>query len=174
MSHMNQAIETISQTLASDLDAQLEAVFLFGSQAAGSYQTAVSDSNLLLITAPEADIHAIHDSFQPLWQTHQALLKRAPLVATRRALQRHLQFDPSFALHLLQHGKQIAGLPMPSDLFRSNVNPYEVYAYLCSHLLDASAALSQNNQSPADAQLNQLARQISSKPIAQTETAVSQ
>jgi hypothetical protein len=171
---MNQAIETISQTLASDLGAQLEAVFLFGSHAAGSYQTAVSDINLLLIAAPEASIHAIRDSFQPLWQSHHTLLKRAPLIATQHALQRHLQFNPSLALHLLQHGKQIAGLPMPANLFRSSVNPYEVYARLSQQLLDASVALSQADKSPTDEQLNRLARQISHKPVAQAETAASQ
>ncbi|MCP4416140.1 MAG: hypothetical protein GY805_05940 [Chloroflexi bacterium] len=171
---MNRAIKTISQTLASDLGYQLEAIFLFGSQAA-DYQTAVSNINLLLITSPDANIHAIQDSFQPLWQNHKALFKWAPLVATRHALQRHLQLNPHLALHLLQYGQQLAGKPVPVDLFRTSVNPYEIYAHLSQQLLDASAALSQNSSNqPPDEQLNRLARQILNKPTAQTETAVSQ
>jgi hypothetical protein len=173
---MNQTIESISQTLASDLGSQLEAVFLFGSQAADHSQTAVSNINLLLITTPNANIHAIRDSFQPLWQRHKALLKRAPLLATRKALQRHLQLNPQLALHLLQHSQQLAGETVSVDLFRTSVNPYEVYAHLSQQLLDASAALSQNKmvQPQANEQLLRLAQQIQNNPAAQKETAVSQ
>ena len=173
---MNPAIATISQTLADELGSQLEAVFLFGSQAEQHYQTAVSNTNLLLITSPDANIHAIWDSFQPLWQQHQTLLRRAPIVATRHALMRHLRLNPHLALHLLQHGKQLTGNSEIADLFRTSVNPNEIYAHLAQQLLEASAALSQPqaNQSWAEGLLNRLTRQIRNQPITQTETAVAQ
>ena len=173
---MNPAITTISQKLVDTLGPQLEAVFLFGSQAEQQTQTAVSNTNLLLIIQPEANIHAIRDSFQPLWQQHKALLKRAPLVATRQALARHLRLNPHWALHLLQYGVQLAGNTAETDLFRTSVNPYEIYARLAQRLLDASAALSQSqaSASQADEQLNRLARQICPQTVSQSETAVDQ
>ena len=174
MQGMNAALNNITQTLVADLGAQLEAVFLFGSQAAQQYKTAVSDTNLLLITAPDANIHAIRRSFYPLWQQHKMVLKRAPLVANRHALKRHLQLNPHLALNLLQHGQQLAGKPMPDGYFRTSVNPAEVYAHLAQQLLDASAALSQTSDSQAEVMLNRLARQISNQPLAQGETAVTQ
>ena len=174
MVDMNPAIETISQTLADNLSSELEAIFLFGSHATHRTQTAVSNVNLLLITQPEANIHTIWQQFHPLWQQHKTLLKRAPLVATQQALQRHLQFHPELALHLMQHGQQLAGEAAPDDLFRTDINPYEIYAQLAQQLLDASTALSQNNSPQSEEQLNRLARQIFSQPVGQMETAVSQ
>jgi hypothetical protein len=158
---MNAALHTITQTLAADLGSQLEAIFLFGSQAAQDYQTAVSDTNLLLITTPHANVHAIRDAFFPIWQQHKTLLKRAPLVASRDALKRHLQLNPHLALNLLQHGQLLAGGPMPDSYFRTRVNPAEVYAHLTQQLLDASAALGQNSDPQAEMLLNRLARQVS-------------
>lgn len=171
---MNAALYTITQVLAADLGSQLEAIFLFGSQAAQEYQTAASDTNLLLITKPQANIHAIRDSFYPQWQQHKALLKRAPLVASRHALKRHLQLNPHLALNLLQYGQQLAGEPMPDGFFRIRANPHEIYAHLTQQLLDASAALGQNNDPQAEMVLNRLARQVSNRPLNQAETAVSQ
>jgi hypothetical protein len=171
---MNAALHTITQTLAADLGSQLDAIFLFGSQAAQDYQTAASDTNLLLITAPDANIHAIRDAFFPMWQQHKALLKRAPLVASRNAFKRHLQLNPHLALNLLQHGQLLAGGPMPDSYFRTRVNPAEVYAHLAQQLLDASTALSQNSDIQAEMLLNRLARQVSSQPLKQEETAVTQ
>jgi hypothetical protein len=109
-----------------------------------------------------------------LWQAHKTLLKRGPLVATRQALQRHLQLNPHLALHLLQHGQQLVGTPLPADQFRTRANPYEVYAHLAQQLLDASTALSQPSATEANQQLNRLGRQISSQPVPQGATAVSQ
>jgi hypothetical protein len=174
MNPMNSVIKPLTQTLAANLGSQVEAIFLFGSQAGQTYQTAVSDTNLLLITTPNANIHAIRDSFAPLWQQHRVLLKRTPLIATRHALQRHLRLNPHLALNLLQNGQQLVGKPVPADLFRTPVNPYEVYAHLAQQLVDASAALGQGNDPQADRLLNRLARQIGNKPLAGTETAVSQ
>jgi hypothetical protein len=170
---MNSALDRISQALAADLGAQLEAIFLFGSQTAQQMSTAVSDTNLLLITSPDADIKAIRHSFYPLWQEHKAQLKRGPLVANRHALQRHLQLNPHLALNLLQHGQQLAGESIPADLFRTHTNPYEIYAHLAQQMLDASAALSQNNEPEAEQLLNQLFRQITNQS-AEGITAVSQ
>jgi hypothetical protein len=171
---MNAALHTITQTLAADLGSQLEAIFLFGSQAAQQSQTAVSDTNLLFITTPDTNIHAVRDSFFPLWQQHKALLKRAPLVANRHALQRHLRLNPHLALNLLQHGQQLAGETISANLFRVPVNPHEIYAHLTQQLLDASAALSQNSDPQAEMLLNRLARQVSSQPVTGAETAVAQ
>ncbi len=171
---MNAALHTITQTLAADLGSQLEAIFLFGSQAAQQSQTAVSDTNLLLITAPDANVHTIRDAFFPIWQQHKALLKRAPLVAGRDAFKRHLQLNPYLALNLLQHGQQLAGGPMPEGYFRTRINPAEVYAHLAQQLLDASTALSQTSDAQAKMLLNRLARQVSNQPLKQTETAAAQ
>ncbi|MCB8976058.1 MAG: hypothetical protein H6657_01370 [Ardenticatenaceae bacterium] len=169
---MNPALNTISQTLATDLGSQLEAVFLFGRQAVQSTRTAVSPPNLLLVISPEANMHAVRDSFYPLWQEHKVLLKQPPLVATRHALRRHLEFNPHLALDMLQHGLQLAGQPMPPNFFRTSVNPHELYAHLAQQLLNASAALSQNSSPEDDALLNDLAQQICVQPVRATETAV--
>ncbi len=171
---MNAALHTITQTLKADLGSQLEAIFLFGSQAAEKYHTAASDTNLLLIATPQANIHAIRQSFAPLWQQHRASLKRAPLIASRHALKRHLQLNPHLALHLLQHGRLLAGAPMPDGYFRTQVKPAELYAHLAQQLLDASAALSQKSGPQAEMLLNRLARQVSNRPLTQAETAVTQ
>lgn len=174
MPPMNAALQNITQTLTADLGSQLEAIFLFGSQAAETYQTAASDTNLLLITSPQANSHTIRESFYPLWQQHKALLKRAPLVANRHALKRHLRLNPHLALNLLQYGRQLTGEPMPDGFFRTRVNPAEVYAHLTQQLLDASAALSQNSNPQDKMLLNRLGRQVSNRPLPQAETAVNQ
>ncbi|MBK7896918.1 MAG: hypothetical protein WAS33_06075 [Candidatus Promineifilaceae bacterium] len=170
---MNPALKRIAQTLATDLGSQLDALFLFGSQTTPQVATAVSNTNLLLITNPGAPIQAIRQSFFPLWQAHNSLLKRGPIVATRQSLQRHLQLNPHLALHLLQHGEQLAGNPAPTDLFRTRVNPYEVYAHLAHDLMLASAALDEDSSPEAKQQLNRLFRQISNQP-AEGKTAVAQ
>ncbi len=174
MSPMNSALQIISQALADTLGSQLEAIFLFGSQATQQTRTAVSNTNLLLITRPEANILAIQEQFLPLWQQHKTLLKRAPLVATRQALQRHLQLNPGLSVHLLKHGQQLAGEPIANDLFRTPINPYEIYAHLAQQLLDASAALGQNGSHQNEEQINRLMRQISTEPVGRMETAVTQ
>ncbi|MCA9919989.1 MAG: hypothetical protein KC445_18660 [Anaerolineales bacterium] len=170
---MNPALNRIAQTLAADLGFQLEAVFLFGSQTSEQLPTAVSDTNLLLITSPDASMQAIRQSFFPLWQANHTLLKRGPLVATRQALKRHLAFNPQLALHLLQHGKQLAGNPVPTDLFQTRINPYELYAHLADQLMLASAALNEGSPPEAQQQLNRLFRQVTRKPAGGT-TAVTQ
>ncbi|GJM41189.1 MAG: hypothetical protein DHS20C20_14710 [Ardenticatenaceae bacterium] len=171
---MNPALNSIAQTLKTDLGSQLEAVFLFGSQTAKQKATAVSDSNLLLITKPETNIQTIRNSFYPLWQTNKMMLKRAPLIANRRALSRHLQLNPQLALNLLQHGQQLAGDPVSIDIFRTPANPYEIYADLSLKLLDASNALVPNSEPESELTLNRLFRQITNKSAEATDTAVSQ
>lgn len=170
---MNPALNRIAQTLATNLGFQLDALFLFGSQTARQVATAVSNTNLLLITNPDVPIQAIRQHFFPLWAEHKTLLKRGPIVATRHALQRHLQLNPHLALHLLQHGEQLAGNAAPTDLFRTRVNPYEVYAHLANELMQASAALDDNSPPEARQQLDRLFRQVSNKP-AEGVTAVAQ
>lgn len=170
---MNPALDHIAQTLAADLDDQLEAVFLFGSQTAQQMTTAVSNTNLLLITNPNANMQVIRQRFFPLWQKHHNLLKRAPIVATRHSLQRHLQLNPHFALNLLQHGQQLAGDTLSTDLFRIPANPHEIYAHLAHQLMQASAALDENSPPETSQQLNRLFRQITNKS-ANGQTAVTQ
>ena len=169
---MNPAISTISQTLADALGPQLEALFLFGSQTNKYYQSAVSDTNLLLIIQPNATFQAVRQAFFPIWQSHQAMLKRAPLVATRSNLQRHLQLNPRLAIHLLQNGQPLASSLSAEDLFRVQTNPYEIYAHYAEQLLNASAALCHSTE--ADEQLNRLARRIHNQPDGFDNSAVSQ
>ncbi|WP_420627546.1 hypothetical protein [Candidatus Leptofilum sp.] len=161
---MNPALDRIVQTLAADLGHQLEAVFLFGSQTKQQVATAVSDTNLLLITQPNTNIRTIRNSFIPLWQEHKMMLKRAPMITNRQALLRHLQLNPQLALNLLQHGQQLAGEPISLDLFRTSANPYEIYAHLAQQLLEASAALVPNSEPESELLLNRLFRQITNKP----------
>lgn len=173
MGPMNSALNTLSQTLTADLGSQLEALFLFGRQAQQSPRTAVSPANLLLVISPDANIHAIRDSFYPLWQQHKAALKQPPLVATQKALRRHLEFNPHLALDMLRHSLQLAGQPMPTNFFRTRVNPHELYAHFAQELLIASAALSQSGRPEDDTLLNDLVQQICARPASATATAVS-
>ncbi|MBK8902245.1 MAG: hypothetical protein IPM53_13750 [Anaerolineaceae bacterium] len=172
MAPMNPALNTISQTLAADLGPQLEAVFLFGRQAVQSPRTAVSPPHLLLVISPDANLHAVRESFHPLWQEHKTVLKQPPLVATRQALRRHLELNPHLALDMLQHGLQLAGQPMPANFFRTRVNPHELYAHFAQELLAASAALSQTSSPEDDMRLNDLVQQICARPVRATETGV--
>ena len=171
---MNAAFPTIAQTLMSDLGPELKAVYLFGSQTRDGLATAVSDTNLLLITSPNANVQAVRQSFYPLWQRHSGLLKRAPLVASQNALQRHLRFNPHLALHLLQYGQQLAGSTQPATLFRTRVNPYEVYAHLAYELMEASAALNEQSALETKQHLHRLVRQVTNKPVPMGQTAVAQ
>lgn len=171
---MSTALHNMTQALVTGLGSQLEAVFLFGSRAAAQRATADSDTNLLLIVSPDTRVQAIRQTFYPLWQQHKAQLKRAPLIASRHALQRHLRLTPHLALDLLQHGQLLAGGPMPDGFFRVPVNPAEVYAHLAQQLLAASTALSQSSEPEAWRLLNRLFRQISNKPAAKPDTAVAQ
>lgn len=171
---MNAALHAIAQTLKSDLGSELKAVYLFGSQTGDGLTTAVSDTNLLLIVSPNANIQAVRQSFYPLWQQHAGLLKRAPLVASQDALQRHLHLNPHLALHLLQNGQQLVGNTQPAALFRTRVNPYEVYAHLTHALMDASAALDEHGELEAKQQLHRLVRQVTNKPVPMGQTAVTQ
>lgn len=169
---MNSALNTISQALTADLGSQLEALFLFGRQAQQSPRTAVSPPNLLLVLSPDANMHTVRDSFYPLWQAHRAALKQPPLVATRQALRRHLELNPHLALDMLQHGRQLAGQPMPANFFRTRVNPHELYAHFSQELLAASTALSQSGSPEDDALLNELVLQICARPVRASEAAV--
>lgn len=171
---MNPALNHLAQTMAKELGPQLEAVFFLGGSAEPQSQTAVSQPNLLLIVQPGSSIHSLRQSFQPIWQQQRGVLQRAPLVANRPALQRHLHLNPHLALRLLQHGQQLAGSAQLSDLFRTSVNPYEIYAHFSQQLLDASAALGQENGSATSGLLLQLARQMADETAEQTGTAVSQ
>lgn len=176
MTCMNPAIPTISQTIADALGSQLEALFLFGSQTKNHYQTAVSDTNLLLVIQPNTNIQAVRRAFFPIWQSHHAVLKRAPIVATRHSLQHHLQLNPRLTIHLLQNGQPLAGNLSKKDLFYVPTNPYEIYAHYAEQLLDASAALCHTtaNGAATNEQLNRLVRRILNQPNGFEESAVSQ
>lgn len=173
---MNPAIETLSRTLAEALGSQLEAIYYFGEQAGASWRKAEFDPNLLILNHPQANIHTLREKYLPLWQEHRSLLKMGPLVATRQSLQRHLQLNPSLALHLLLHGKQLIGDTNPEELFRTSVNPYEYYAYLSQQLLEASTVLgSEAGVNPqAEELLTRLGRQVQSEHSAEAGSAIAQ
>jgi hypothetical protein len=166
---MRTIIESVAKSLWQQLGGQLDALYLFGSLAQGSYQPGESDTNLLLIVTDDANVHDLRDIFRPIWQEHGPKLRRAPMVARRDSFRRHMQLNPLMGQHLAQVAEQLAGeshlldnLPTP--------DPREDFTQIAFETMQASVALAPEMIEPeatttSIARLRQLARRLSGQAV---------
>jgi hypothetical protein len=171
------SLQQITDQLARQMGDQLEAVYLFGSFGRAYYQPGESDVNLLFVLDDEADIHALRQTFLPLWAEYGDLLGRGPWVARRSALARHMALNPDFARHLTQNGRVLHATPSHQLPAGPPRDIHETLARLTTHSLTASNALLPALLKPDLAaqrtlELRRLARQLWRKPLPAGETAV--
>lgn len=168
---MEALAHAVSGALAEALGPLAHAVYLYGSLAAPPYQPDESDVNLLLIVANETSLHAARAAFLPLWATHGARLRRAPLVMTPAALARTLRLEPGLAVHLHQHAQRLHGTaelpPAPAP-----ISPRDDLARLALALFQASSALVTGDAPAPLLALRRLARTTLRREIGGEETAV--
>ena len=174
--NMEKVIQTIVKKLTRRLGGQLEAVFLYGSLAQDLYQPGESDINLIAVVADGTSIHALRSLFQPIWQEHGHVLRRAPLIAQESAFARYLTIAPTFAHHLIHEGKLMFGLPDYLDDWPAT-DPYDSSAHLAWEAMTASTALTPEllDEKTAVTQLTtlrRLARRLHGKPVGEEKTAV--
>ncbi|MCA9968987.1 MAG: nucleotidyltransferase domain-containing protein [Anaerolineales bacterium] len=139
---MERIIHAITKQYLRELDKDLEFAYLYGSLAQRNYDPNESDVNLLLVVSNRVSIHHMRDIFRPIWETYGRQIRRAPLIATRNTLARHMLLRPYFAHHLVHDGQSLLGgnlldqMPPLPDLA-----DHDAYAYLAYDALLASAAL---------------------------------
>jgi len=166
---MHNVVEAITFGFTEELGSHLEAVFLYGSLAQGTYFPEESDVNLLLVVADEPSMHAIRDIFLPIWEAHGERLRRGPAVARRGAFQRHLELNPVFAHHLANDAKLLHGDPsllQPLPAF----DPREAFAFIAFEAMQASAAVTADLLEPdivatTTRRLRRLARRVTGAPV---------
>jgi hypothetical protein len=166
---MHDLVELVSHAMSESLGDRLESIYLFGSLAEGFFQAGESDVNLLLLVADGTGLHEVRSAFLPLWREHGAALGRAPLVAERRVLKRHLALHPLLGAHLSEHAQRLFGQDeLPSEPVTPD--PREHYARTSYEAMEASAAvapqmLSESVAASRLAQLRRLGRRIAKQPI---------
>lgn len=161
---MHELAELVTRTLVEELGDRLEAVYLYGSLAAGYFQPGESDINLMLVPADGTGLHAIRSAFLPIWKEHGEQLRRAPLVAERSVFERYLSLNPLLGTHLAEEAKLLHG---SGDLLDDTPtpDPREAFARLSFETMQASAAiapslLTESSGARHMAQLRRLARRI--------------
>ncbi len=172
---MEKVVQNIATQLARKLGGQVQAIFLYGSLAQGTYQPEESDINLLAVVADGTSIHALRNLFLPIWNEHQDVLSRAPLVAQESIFARYLTVAPTFAHHLIHSGKILFGPPDYLDDW-PKTNPYDASARLASEAIAVSSALTPELLPPHIAQekftqLSRLARRLHGKPLGKDKSA---
>jgi hypothetical protein len=158
------------------LGSQLEAVFLYGSLADGSYRPDDSDINLFAVVADGTSYHALRKLFLPIWNEYKDILRRAPRIAQEKDFARYLQVDPTFAYHLIHKGKIMFGLPDYLEGWPLT-DPYDTSARLAYEAMQVSVAIAPELLDPEEAkvklaQLQRLATRLHGQPIDENKTAV--
>lgn len=173
---MDEIINTIVKQMSRKLGSQLEAVFLYGSLADGSYNPGDSDINLFAIVTDGTSYHALRKLFLPIWNEYKDVLRRAPRIAQEKDFARYLQVDPTFAHHLIHEGKILFG---PPDYLEDwpQTDPYDSSARLAYEAMQASTAvapelLSSDTAQTRLVQLQRLATRLHGQPIDERKTAV--
>lgn len=166
---MEHAVSATVKSLSRALGDQLEAIFLFGSIVENQYKPGGSDHTLLIVIQDGASIHALRESFLPVWVKYSNVLGRAPLVAPRSAFDRYIRIHPILAHHLAFDAEQLLGAPDLLDGLPPT-DPRDIYARLAAEAVQASAALTPGLLDPEVArqrlsQLRSLARRVRGNPI---------
>lgn len=172
---MRKTVDLIVKQIASALEDQLEAIFLYGSVAQGFHQPDESDVNLFLVTTEDCDIFSLRERFAPIWQDHAKTLKRAPCFANRHAFARHLQLNTLLAHHIVRDGKKLFGhKPILSQEIQG-LRAAEAYAHLAYQAMLASQVLMPEVLEEETAvalrrKLHSLVRRIQRAPLNPNET----
>ncbi|MCA9958692.1 MAG: nucleotidyltransferase domain-containing protein [Anaerolineales bacterium] len=176
---MERIVNALLQALSRKLGSQIESAYLFGSVAQRTYELGESDVNLLLILSENTSIHDLREAFLPFWAEYGNRLRRAPLIATRKTLARHMLLRPALAHHLATVGQPLLGgsgllqkLPTPPPLTEQ-----DKYAYLAHEVMLASSAMTPYMFTDEIAKANmvrlrRIARRVFQEPVNPRETAV--
>jgi hypothetical protein len=186
MSDMNEEVmrpvRAVQVCLANYLGERLQALYLYGSLAAGLYQPEESDINILAVVADEAAavdpsgsasfLHSLAAAFAPVWLSCGSLLRRAPVVVTRSAWLRHLQLNPVLASRLRDESSLLTGVDLLPPVVLA---PGEWAAYWATEATRASAALAPQLLAEKEAllaqqRLRRLVRSLSRRPVLPAET----
>jgi len=159
----SRAIESACSALKQAFGDDLVSIYLYGSLAAGYYQSGDSDINLLVVLNEGFDIHHLRNIFRPIWHLYGQVLKKSPLVASKTTLTRHIHLNPLFGHHLAATGQLIEGSEFLPDLPR--VESIEELARISRSILSASAAVAPSMLSELEADetiaaLRSLVRQL--------------
>lgn len=170
-------METLLNSVVTDLQAglgpQLDAVYLFGGLATGTFQPDESAVDLLLVTADNTPLTDIHAAFHPIWQAHGRILRHAPLLTTTSDFANHMTLAPVLAGHLKRHGRALYGsaqrLQQLPDATRQQINAAHAHRALTlsPFLFDDTPA-----DATSTAALRRLARHVTHAPVAPDATAV--
>lgn len=176
---MERIATAVINALSRELGSELESAYLYGSVPQRTYEMGESDINLLLVVAETLDIHRLRRHFMPLWQEYGRRLRRAPVVATRRTLARHLLLNPVLAHHLaiegrplLQSGGLLAGLPAQPTLTAEDNCAYWAQEALLASMALAPALWSPEDQLQHMRRLRSLGRRLLRQNASPQETAV--
>ncbi len=173
---MQQVVQIIANSFSENFGDQIEAIYLYGSLGHPHFHPEQSDINLLIVVEDGTSIHEIRDLFLPIWETHHAALRRAPLVAGKTAFQRHLKLNPLLAHHLVDNAKLLAGsYDLTTELPLSD--PRDAFAYLAYETMEASNVVAPDMLEPEVAETNSLKlqrifRRVSGKTSSDEKSAV--
>ncbi len=106
---METLLDSVVDRLQSGLGPKLDAVYLFGSLATGTFQPGESAVDLLLIVADDTPPEDVYRAFHPIWQDHGRDLKHAPLFTTPSAFHAQMTLMPVLAGHLRHHAQTLHG-----------------------------------------------------------------
>lgn len=164
------AVESVTRTLSAHLGDDLIALYLYGSLSDGTYQAGQSDVNLLAVVRQQSVIHQVrHALRQEVWPSHGQVLKQTPLLATPKALTRHLALNPLFKAHFIRSGQLLYGDAVDSSNGDSP-GDREMLANAAAQATYATAALAPSLLPIKEAQeslasLRSLARRLFGWPV---------
>lgn len=166
------AIRAVSAAFRQALAGQYESLHVYGSLAQRQYRPAVSDVNLLVVVAPGTTLHEVRAAFRPVWRQWGHVLRRAPSVATRPVLARHLRLHPLLAHHLARYGKRVMGPELA--LSPPEIEAQETAAFYAAEALEVSATLAPalleaDEMEELVVRLRRLARQLGGSNLADVE-----
>ncbi|MDJ0755495.1 MAG: hypothetical protein QNJ45_18365 [Ardenticatenaceae bacterium] len=96
-------LQLTAQSFQDQLKSHFFAFLVYGSVLQSHFEAYQSDLNTILIVDDETNINDIRHAFLPLWDEHQKLFRRAPLVARHSAFKRYLAVFPALNDHLNRH-----------------------------------------------------------------------
>lgn len=164
------SVEAVTGAMRSALGDDLLAVYLYGSLSDGTYQADQSNINLLAVVSSRSSIHQVRNALKgEIWATYGSILKHAPMLATPKALTRHLTLNPWLRAHFLRSGQVVYGKAIEFDTeFVSS--DAEQLANVGAQVIRATAALAPSLLPAKEAQeslasLRSLARRLFGWPV---------
>lgn len=173
---MEAQLDTILDRLQAGLGPQLDAVYLFGSLATGTFQPGESAVDLLLVVAENTPLEDVYRAFHPIWQAHGRDLQHAPLLTTSTAFADQMALLPVLAGHLKHaartlygSGERLAHLPEPT---RDQIDAANTHRALALSPLLFQEQLPEAEHAANLRQLRRLTRHLTHAPVSPEATAV--